>query len=405
MPIEITVPGSKSIANRALVLKFLTGNKTKILNLPDCDDCSYMIKALEEIERSKSKVKLYTGNAGTTTRFLSALATLIEKEVIIDGDKRMRQRPIQELVSALNNLGAKVKSETGCPPLKIFPKKLEGGKVKLKGNISSQYLSALLMTTPFAKEDTVIDIEQNFYSKPYVYITLKILKEFRLKIVNKNFKQFHITGEQKPKNVPKFYTIEGDASSASYIGTYAALNPHKSILLKTIFPNSIQGDIKFLSYLKQMGCKTKQTNEGTLINGPKKLKSLGKIDMNKTPDLVMTFAVLAMFTEDKTTINNIANLRIKESDRIEALKNEIGKFGVKVETTDSSITIHGKDFGQWLKYILNKKIDIETYNDHRIAMSFGILKSIFPNLKIENPNCVSKSYTTFWQDLKKLQNG
>lgn len=196
---------------------------------------------------------------------------------------------------------------------------------------------------------------------------------------------------------PFIYDVEGDASSASYFGAYAAINPKIAIKLTNIFHPSLQGDIIFLKFLKKMGCKITKSGNGTIIRGPKKLKSLGKIDMNACPDLVMTFAVLAMFTEGETKIHNIANLRIKETDRIEALKNEIAKFNVKVQSGKDYIKITGP------VKLTNEKITIKTYDDHRIAMCFGILKNKFPGLTIENPQCVNKSYPDFFEDLKKVQ--
>jgi 3-phosphoshikimate 1-carboxyvinyltransferase len=395
MPIEINIPGSKSISNRALILAYLTGKKTKIQNIADCDDSKYMLKGLKKLN-SKSPIKIYTGNAGTTTRFLTALATLTEKEITIDGDKRMRERPIAPLIDALNQLGAKIEAENGCPPVTISPSIPKGGKINLPGTISSQYLSAILMIAPFFKEETITNIEQELCSKPYVKMTIEMMKQFGISIMNKKYEQFKIE-PQNGKSI-KNYIIESDASSASYIGAFAALNPKKKIFLKNIHKNSLQGDIKFLDYLKKMGCKITETAEGTEIQGPKTVKSLGEIDMNETPDLVMTFAVLAMFTKGKTLIKNIANLRIKECDRLMALENEIKKFGIKAKTGKDWIEIEGNS-----ELKKDQKISIKTYNDHRIAMCFGILTPNFPNLKIENPNCVSKSYTTFWKDIEKLK--
>lgn len=396
MPVKLTIPGSKSIANRALALNFLTGNKTKIKNIPECDDTKYMIDGLKKLKFKSPKVKIYTGNAGTATRFLTAIATLTEKTVVIDGDRRMRERPIEELTKALNTLGAKIETTKGHLPITINPSKLIGGKIKLPGNISSQYLSAILMATAFAEKPSTISIEQKLYSKPYIDITIKVMESFGIKIANKNFSQFTVT-PKNPRAVPKIYTIESDASSASYPGAHAALRPSTSVILTKLNNKSIQGDIKFLQYLKKMGCKiTSHQKENTLIIGPKQLKALGTIDMNSTPDLVMTFAILAAFAKGKTTIKNIANLRIKESDRIEALENELKKIGTQVKTGPDWIEIQGPTPAS------AKKISIKTYNDHRIAMSFAILQGIFPNFTIQNPNCVSKSYTTFWGDLKKL---
>lgn len=414
----ISIPGSKSLSNRALILAAISEKTTTIKNVAICDDTKYMIEGLKKLgikceqtgstikitgnngqfKKQQKITKINTGNAGTTTRFLTAFATLTENEIIIDGDKRMKERPIKDLIQALNQLGAKVTSKNGYPPVHIYPQKLKGGNVKINGNISSQYLSAILMITALADKKTIINIEQNLCSIPYVQMTLELLKTFGINIVNKNFRQFEV----KPKTLksPKIITIEPDASSASYIGAYAALHPQKTVMIENIYKNSLQGDIAFTQYLKKMGCNVLENTKGIILRGPNQLKPLKEINMNETPDLVMTFAVLAMFTEGKTLIKNIENLRVKETDRISALKNEIEKFGIKVRTGKSFIEITG-DPGMLTRKLKNP-IVIETYNDHRIAMSFGILTDIFPTMKIKNPNCVSKSYTTFWKDIIKL---
>lgn len=455
--ISISIPSSKSHSNRALILATLSSGTTTIKNVAICDDTNYLVTNLKKLgvkiqqknttvkitgvykngklnfPQSKKIITLYTGNAGTTTRFLTTLATLTGNEIIIDGDSRMRERPIEELTKNLNKLGAKIETTKDCPPLHVYPQILEGGEVKLSGNISSQYLSALLMTAPFAKKKTIINITKDLCSKPYIAMTLKVMKEFGLKVQNKNFKKFIITPINSDKDIPvwrgrrKPLVIESDASSASYFGAYAAIYS-KKILLQNIHSeasladkNSLQGDIKFLQYLRKMGCKIteqKGKNSGTLIQGPSKLKSLGTIDMNETPDLVMTFAVLALFTKGKTRITNIANLRIKETDRLQALENELKKLGATVKTGKDWIEIEGLvGFYRFKKPVdgepqnhfrtrqqKNRTTEIHTYNDHRIAMSFGILTDLIPNLKIENPACTSKSYPDFWKDLGKVQN-
>lgn len=398
MQVSITTPGSKSISNRALLISAFSNKPIKFKNLADCDDTAYMLQGLKKL-KGKSPIKIYTGNAGTTTRFLTAYATTLGKKVIIDGNKDGRKRPIKPLADALNKLGAKVKTTRGYLPLTIEPQKLKGGTISIPGNISSQYISALLMITPFAEKETIINIEQKLCSKPYVKMTIEILKTFGIKIINKNFKQFKI----KPQKIkpPTNYEIESDASSASYIGGYAALHPQKTITIKNLPKKSLQGDIKFLNYLKKMGCKIIEQKNSTKVKGPKQLKALGKIDMNETPDLVMTFAILSAFTKGTTHITNIANLRIKETDRIRALKQELTKLGIKVKTTKDSIKIEGNP--NLRENPPTHKITIETCNDHRMAMCFGIIQDLMPNLKIKNPSCVSKSYSTFWKDLKLMQ--
>ncbi len=399
MQIEIIIPGSKSITNRALILGTLTNKNFTLKNAAICDDTKYMTAGLKKLRSEDKEIEIYTGNAGTTTRFLTALSTLVEKKIQITGDKRMQERPISPLVESLNRLGAKIETPTGCPPLTVFPKKLEGGEISLPGNISSQYISALLMVAPFATGKTTINVEQELCSKPYVNMTIKLMERFELKVENKKFKQFVVEPDNEQKSCTiSSLTIEGDASSASYMGAFAALNANISVLLKNIKKDSLQGDIKFLDLLEKMGCSISQTNDGTIIQGPDKLKALGELDMNACPDLVMTFAILAMFTPGKTKITNISNLRIKETDRIAALKNEIQKFGIEVNTGKDYIEITGNS-----EINRDKEISIETYNDHRIAMCFGLIKHLFPHLSIKDPDCVSKSYPDFWADLKELE--
>lgn len=393
--LEITVPGSKSISNRALILNHLCGNKTQLHNIAKSTDSDYLIQCLEQIDKPET-TELYTHNAGTTTRFITALATLKNKNLKINGDKRMQQRPIAPLVNALNDLGAQTNTQTNCPPVQISPQKLQGGKTTLPGNISSQYLSALLLVTPFAAQDSIIEIQGELCSKPYINITLKVLAAFGLTATHQNYQIFHIPGQQQP-TPPKEYYIEPDASSASYPAAYAALHPSKPVHLKGLHAQSIQGDIAFLDHLNKMGCQINNTSSGTTITGPNKLNALGAVDMNATPDIAMTFAILAAFANGKTEIINIPNLKIKETDRLLALKQELQKLGANVTTTNESITITGPT-------TTNPNIAIETYDDHRMAMCFAILQDMVKDLTIKDPDCVEKSYKTFWSDLKKLQN-
>ncbi len=394
----ISVPGSKSISNRYLILKALCQTDTTIHNLADCDDTTYMLKALKLLASEQDHYHIYTGNAGTTTRFFTAYSTLLEKNITIEGDERMQERPIAPLTDALQDLGAKVTTTNGCPPVKISPSKLQGGSINLPGNISSQYLSALLMIAPFSSKPTTINITEELCSKPYVDITIKAMEQFGLNVTNHNYERFEI----KPQSPtpPTEITVENDCSSASYPAALAMIT-NKPIMLTAIHKNSIQGDSQFINILEKMGAKTKEHQLGIAIN-PQPLKTLGKIDMNSIPDLVMTFAALAMITPGTTTLTNIANLRIKETDRLKALKKEIEKFSNHVETGEDYIKIEGLEKSEWLKINQKKSIFINTYNDHRIAMCFGIFTPLLQNLEIENKDCVSKSYTTFWQDLEKF---
>ena len=359
------------MSNRALILAYLaklqTGKNSKLKNLSDCEDTTIMQNALKNFHTKKIDVK----DCGTAYRFLTALKFATKNPIEITGSKRLLSRPIKPLTKALKNLGK---------------------KIKIPGNISSQFISALLMVSPLAKTTTTIGITGEVFSKPYIKMTLILMKKFGIKIEHdKELRIFKIAPNQKFKSRNLF--IEGDASSASYLGEYSALF-NKKVAIKNIPKNSIQGDIKFLEYLKKMGCKISHNKNLIKIEGTKQLKPLGTIDMNTTPDLVPTFAVLSAFANGTTKITNIANLKIKESDRISALKKELKKIGVKVKTGKDFIEIHGPT-----KSIKKNKI-IKTYNDHRITMAFAVL-----DLKTDNPKTVNKSYPLFWSDLKKLQNG
>ena len=374
----ISLKGSKSISNRALLLahlaKIQTGKNSSLKNLSDCEDTLVMQKALKKFHTKEINIK----DCGTAFRFLTALKFATKSEVKITGSKRLLSRPIKPLVEALKNLG---------------------GKITIRGDVSSQFISALLMVSPLAKTPTTIKITGEIFSKPYIKITLELLKKFGIKITHdEGLRNFKITPNQKFKPCNLF--IEGDASSASYWGEYAALNQCQ-VAIKNIPNPSIQGDIKFLSYLKKMGCKISQWPDSSKknlikITGPKSLKNLrplGTIDMNSTPDLVPTFAVLSAFANGTTKIINIANLRIKESDRISALEKELKKIGVKVKAGKDFIEIQG------CKGCASAPTSrVAVYNDHRIAMAFGV------KFKVKNPSVVKKSYPLFWSQWMNLQN-
>ena len=371
MSVNINIPASKSILNRAMILQALYSPKTKLANVTDCDDTKYMREGLEELAK-EDQPQLYTGNAGTTTRFLTAYASLLNKKVTITGNERMQERPIQPLVDALNQAGAKVETSNGCPPVTLHPQIPQGGTIAIPANLSSQYISALMMISDGTNQGINLQLNGEVCSQPYIDMTSKMIEQFR----------------QKPAE----YNIETDASGASYFGAYATINPDQPIHIANLPTNSLQGDIAFIKYLEKMGCKYKDGN----FQGPETLQSLGTIDMNTTPDLVMTFAVLAMFTPGQTTITNVANLRIKETDRLAALETEIQKFGISVRTTEDSITITGG------LQPSSQAIEITTYDDHRIAMAFAIIKKQFPNLSFDQPECVNKSFPNFWEELAKL---
>jgi len=405
---EIRIPGSKSYTNRALLLAALAKGKSTISNPLESDDTRVMIQALKKLgikilkkggqyevsgnggTLEKPPGKLFLGNAGTAVRFLCAVLATTNFESTITGDKRMRQRPIQDLITALQKLGADISSSKGCPPLKIKGG-LKGGMTDVNGNISSQYLSALLMAAPFAKEPVTVKVKGHLTSLPYVRMTLDTMAKFGIRPANDNYRSFKIRpATYKPAN----YMVEGDASSASYFWAIAALNKC-SVKVINIDKSSAQADLVFTEILEEMGCRVNAGKNFITVKGPAVLKPLGTINLNHMPDSAMTVAILAAFAGGKSVLRGLGNLRVKESDRLRALKNELTKIGVEIKEGPDYLEIKGDpDAGQ--------SAIIETYNDHRMAMCFAVAGSRIPGIMIRNPQCVSKTYPDFWKDLDKI---
>lgn len=402
----INAPPSKSYTQRALIIAALASGKSVIKNPLFSEDTRYMISALRQfgvrIQRKGNNItvhgsngrlrnpknKIFVGNAGTAMRFLTTFAALSEETVIITGDKRMQQRPIKDLLDALQKLGVKSESNNDYPPLKVYGGTLKGGNIKIKGGISSQYLSSILMCAPYAKENTTIDIVGNLVSKPYIDITIDAMRNFGVSIQNRSYKGFVIKNNEKFK--ARNYKIEGDVSNASYFFAAAAVTKGK-VRVKNINPSSKQGDIKFVDLLKQMGCGVKKGKGFVEVQG-NSLKGID-VDMNQIPDVVPTLAVVSLFAESTTSIKNVANLRFKETDRLRALAFELRKIGANVDETQDGLQIKRRK--------LHKAI-IETYNDHRMAMSFAIAGLAISGIRIKNPRCVTKSFPDFWQKFNEL---
>jgi len=412
--IRTQVPTSKSYTNRALLLAALADGKSTIQNPLESDDTKVMIKALKElgvkITRKKSKKggisfkvqglggklnkpsrTLYLGNAGTAVRFLTAALSNQDFKSKVTGNKRMQERPLKDLIEALTLLGAEIKSTKNnhCPPITIKGP-LTASKTTVEGSISSQYLSALLMTAPTLKSEVSIKVKGKLTSLPYIIMTLDIINSFGVRIKHKDFKEFQISPAiYKPQK----YHVEGDASSATYPLAMAAISGGKATITN-LNKNSKQADLKFLDILKKMGCTVSKTDKQIQVEGPKQVKPLGTIDLNALPDAAMTVAVLCSFAEGKSKLTNIGNLRVKETDRLHALKTELKKIGVKVKDGPDYLEIDGNP----------EKLHgatIETYDDHRMAMCFAVAGSKIPGIKIKNPECTTKTYPTFWKDLKK----
>jgi 3-phosphoshikimate 1-carboxyvinyltransferase len=317
-------------------------------------------------------------------RFLTTFAALVKGKVHLDGDERMRERPLADLLECLGQMGVKAipQFHNGCPPIDIESEGIPGGEVTLLGNKSSQYLTSLLLSAPYFNNDTSILIEGDLTSKSYADITLDIMKTFGVTAENDSYQKFSVRAGQAYKS--QTYKVEGDWSSASYFLAAAAVTGG-NITLSGVNPDSVQGDAQFPAVLEKMGCKVKKTADSLQLIGSS-LKGI-TINMNNMPDAVQTLAVIALFAKGETVIEGIGNLRIKETNRIEALANELSRLGAKVKTGEDFLIIKPGEY---------QGAEIETYNDHRMAMSFAVAGLKIPGVKIKNPKCVEKSFPDFF---------
>lgn len=424
----VRVPGSKSLTNRALLIAALANGQTRLTNALFSDDSRYFANALQtlgfdvQMDEANSamtvtglggkipaqRAELFIGNAGTAARFLTAFLTLAHGEYILDGDARMRQRPIGDLVDALEQLGAYVTTVDGrpqtilssavhgprseiCPPLKILASGLRGGKTRIAGDISSQFLSALLMVAPYAQTPVEIELTTDLNSKPYVDMTLAVMRDFGVEVQRNGYQSFAIplTTYQSPTTN---YPIESDASAASYFFAAPAICGG-TVKVENISRRSVQGDIAFLDILQQMGCTVTETDNCLLITGNSSLHGVD-VDMRDIPDTAQTLAVIAPFADTPTRIRGIASARLKETDRIHAACTELQRLGVQVQEHEDGMTIYPcQTF---------KPSNVQTYNDHRMAMAFSLIGLRVEGITIENPSCVSKTFPNFFDVLQTL---
>jgi 3-phosphoshikimate 1-carboxyvinyltransferase len=339
--------------------------------------------------------EIFLGNNGTATRFLTSVAALGTGTFQINGDERMAERPILPLMQALKGWGVDIASinNNGCPPLLIKANGLSGGKTILPEGKSSQYLSSLLLVGPYAGKMAELDVEGEILSLPYVIMTLAVMEEFGIRVeANEALNSYTIPqGTYKARE----YAIEGDASNASYFYAAAAVTGGEVTVPNVPVP-SLQGDAVFVALLARMGCQINKTGEGLTVSGPKELKGI-TIDMGGMPDVVPTLAVVASQARGRTTIKNIAHLRIKECDRLHVMAVELAKMGARVQELDDTLIIEGKDPDTPMH-----GAEIETYNDHRIAMSFAVAGLAVPGVKILGEECVAKSFPDFWERFQLL---
>jgi len=410
---KVRVPGSKSYTNRALLAAAMAKGTSVLTNVLFSDDTEVMIAALKELgvkitkkdnvltikgsggKFKKPKGKLFFGNAGTAIRFMTSALAIQDFECVITGNPRMKNRPIRDLVNALRTGGAEIEylGTEGYPPL-LMKGGFKGGRIKVPGSVSSQFVSSLLLISPYTEKLTDIVVDGVLASKPYVDMTIQVMKSFgATKGKRTGYQRFIIKNKTSYKGTE--YEIEADASSASYFFALAALHGTEIEVTNAKY-KSAQGDIKFVNLLDKAGCKvTKDEKMGISVKGPEKLKSIGNVDMNTMPDVALTMAIVSAFSIGKTRLTNIPNLRVKESDRILAMTQELNKVNCKARQMPDGIEVKGHPH----KY---HGAEIETYDDHRIAMCFGVLGTIVPGIQILDPDCVSKTYPNFWKDLGKL---
>lgn len=385
----IDLPASKSISNRALILNALSNSPHTIENLSNSDDTKVMIEAFNSNQNSFD-----IGAAGTSMRFLTAYFAKTPGERTITGSKRMQERPINILVEALNTLGGNIEylKNQGFPPLKIRGKALEGGDIFLSGGISSQFISALLMIAPFMKKGLKLHLEGDIISTPYIKMTLKMMEEYGVKSEwEGNVIQIY-PNEYKPVH----FKVESDWSAASYWYSIAALADDATIELKGLKKDSVQGDSKVAELFIDLGVKTEYKDDGVILS--KNGVSAKKIFHNfvNEPDLAQTFVVACCFMNIPFLFTGLQSLKIKETDRIEALKAEMKKLGYIIRDSDNSILEWD---GERTEPDANPVIS--TYEDHRMAMAFAPASIKIGNISIDEPMVVTKSYPDFWNDLAK----
>jgi len=426
----ITLPGSKSLSNRILLLSALSEGNTDVDNLLDSDDIQYMLKALQQLQvpldietnedGSVGRVsvtgqagpinsptpdevqELFLGNAGTAMRPLPAALCMGHGKFRLDGVPRMRERPIADLIDGLKQLGADIDCvpETGCPPVTIDAKGLDGGKASISGKMSSQFLSAMLMAAPAANGDVTISIKDELISAPYVALTIGLMKRFGVNVkVDGNMSgtpSFFISKNEKYIS-PKSILVEGDASSASYFIAGAAITGG-TVTVRGCGSASVQGDIAFANVMEQMGATVTWEPESITVTRDPSVKLKGvDVDCGEIPDAAMTLAVAALFAEGSTTIRNVYSWRLKETERMKAIVAECTKLGATVEEFRDYCIIHPPKDNK-----LNDGVLIETYDDHRMAMAFSLAACGGVDVIINDPGCTAKTFPTYFTMLDSI---
>ncbi len=390
--VDAGLPASKSIANRALVIAALCGAEKKLNNLSDCDDTQAVIKALCSTDSIKN-----IGAAGTAMRFLTAYYAISSESVVMTGTERMKNRPISILVDALRCMGADIQymEKEGFPPLRINGKQLFGGELHMQGNVSSQYLSAILMIAPYTRDGVKLVIEGDLVSRPYLQMTLSLMQDFGV-----SYTWDENVIEIKPSEYcAREFTVENDWSAASYWYSIVALSEDKSIKLKYLLPESLQGDSKLVELYKPLGVETTFVDSVVVISKKVgiKLPSFYDISLKEQPDLAQTLVVSCLLLDVPFKFSGLENLKIKETDRIAALINECKTLGFVLKELESGVLSWDGE-----KCSVAEEIVIKTYEDHRMAMAFAPAVIKYGSMIIDEPDVVTKSYPSFWQEFQKV---
>ncbi len=410
---SVRVPGSKSLTNRALAIAAVADGPSTLSGALDSEDTRVMVEALKALgiavvhDSVAAQIRLEgcggripvrqasldVANSGTSLRFLTAMLATGAGTYHLDGTPRMRQRPIADLLAALRDLGVRARSDlgTGCPPITIEARGLDGGFCTVRGDVSSQFLSGLLMASPHASDTVTVEVQGVLVSRPYVSMTLAVMAAFGVKTSNRKFRRFDV--------YPAHYrgcafAIEPDASAASYFFALAALTGG-TIAVEGLGASSLQGDLGFVDILEHMGCTVQRQPDRTTVTGGA-LRAVD-VDMNAISDTVMTMAVVALFADGVSRIRNVGHIRHKETDRIAALATELRKLGATVEELADGLVIEPP------ARLLPRPARIDTYDDHRMAMSFALAGLKIPGVTILDPGCVAKTYPGFWDDLEALR--
>lgn len=407
---SIRPPGSKSITNRAMVCAALAEGESVLTGALDCDDTRAMIEALLQLgiaiehdrtaaairvagrggELPSGDVELYAADSGTTARFLAAVAALGHGTYRIDGSPRMRQRPIGDLLDALGQLGAEAVSESGsgCPPVVVRGRGLRGGRATLAGDLSSQFLSGLMMAAPYAETDVELAVAGNLVSRPFVDMTLAVMASFGVVTNEPDARRFTIPAHQCYQ--ARRYAIEPDATAAGYFLAAAAI-AQGEVTVEGLSRGSLQGDLALCECLRRMGCEVRYDSDRVTVAG-RPLHGI-EIDMGAISDTVPTLAAVALFAAGPTTISGVGHIRLKESDRIGDLAAELRKFGAEVEQHRDGLTITPRPL---------RGAEIDPHDDHRLAMSLALVGLVVPGVVVRNPDCVAKTYPSFFRDLQEL---